>query len=96
MGVAAMVIGIISSLLAFIPMCGFFAFAPAALGLILGIIDVALKSKKKLPKGQGIAGIVLNVVALGLIVLQTVVFAAAAVASEEALNEVAQEIEAYE
>ncbi len=54
MGVAAMVIGIISAVLAFIPMCGFIAFVPAIIGLILGIVDVALRGKKKLPKGKGV------------------------------------------
>ena len=96
MGIAAMVIGILSAILAFIPMCGYFAFLPAVLGLIFGIIDVSSKSKKNLPKGQGVAGIVLNAVAIGLIFLWTVVFAAGAAASEDVLDEMNQAIEAYE
>jgi len=96
MGVAAMVIGIISAILAFIPMCGFIAFVPAIIGMILGIVDVALRGKKKLPKGKGIAGIVLNAVAIALIFLWTVVFAAGAVASSEAIDDYVQEVESYE
>jgi len=96
MGVAAMVIGIISAILAFIPMCGFIAFVPAIIGMILGIVDVALRGKKKLPKGKGIAGIVLNAVAIAFIFLWTVVFAADAVASSEAIDDYVQDVESYE
>jgi len=75
MGIAAMVIGIISAILAFIPLCGYIAFVPAVIGLILGIIDVKKKSKKNLPKGQGMAGIILNAIAIVIIFVWTMVVA---------------------
>ena len=76
MGLAAMVIGIVAVVLGFIPFCGYFALLPAIVGLILGIIDVKNKSKAKQPKGMGMAGVVLNAVALIVILLWTLVFAA--------------------
>lgn len=86
MGIAAMVIGIVSAVMGFIPFCNYFALIPAGVGLILGIVDVAMKSSKnkklkegevKQPIGQGVAGIVLNAVAILIIVLWTFVFVAA-------------------
>ena len=79
MGIASMVIGIISAVIGFIPFCNYFALIPAGTGFILGIIDVAIKSKKKQEgKESGIAGIVLNAIAIVIIILWTLVFAAAA------------------
>jgi hypothetical protein len=76
MGVASMVIGIVSAVLGFIPLCGNIAFVPAIVGLVLGIVDVVKKSKNQLPKGQGIAGIVLCSVALVLIMFYNVILIA--------------------
>jgi len=88
MGIASMVIGIVAAVLAFVPLCGYFAFLPAIVGLILGIIDVAMKGKAQKPKGQGITGIALNAVAIFIIALWTLVFAASAAAkhAEEMKN----------
>lgn len=82
MGLAAMIIGIIAVVLGFIPFCGYFALLPAIVGLILGIVDVKQKSKAKQPKGQGMAGIVLNAVAIVVILVWTLVFATAVVTSD--------------
>ncbi len=76
MGIAALVLGVLGLLVCWIPFCSFFAFIPCVIGLILGIVDVVLKSKKQLPKGIGIAGIVLNVISLIVIVIWTVVISA--------------------
>lgn len=46
MGVASLVLGILSLIIGFVPFCGAIALLPAIIGLILGIVDVALKSKK--------------------------------------------------
>jgi len=86
MGIAAMVIGIISAILAFIPFCGYIAFVPAVVGLILGIIDVSMKSKKNLPKGQGVAGIILNAIAIVIIFVYTMMFAAGTTQLTEELS----------
>lgn len=67
MGIAALVLGIVSIIIAFIPICGSIAFLPAIVGLILGIVDVIQKGKKEEPKGVGIAGIVLSAAAVVII-----------------------------
>ena len=80
MGIASMIIGILAAICGFIPLCGYFAITPAIVGLVLGIVDVSKKKKAQAPCGQGVAGIVLNAVALLVIVLWTLVFAAGAAA----------------
>ena len=69
MGVAALVIGIVSLIVGFIPFCGTWAMLPAVVGLILGIVDTVLRSGRKQPRGMSIAGIVLNALAMLIIVV---------------------------
>jgi len=83
MGIAALVIGIIAVVFGFIPFCGYFALLPAIVGLILGIIDVKNKSKAQQPKGKGMAGVVLNAVAIIVILLWTLVIGAGVVVTSE-------------
>ena len=45
MGIAALILGIISIVIALIPVCGSIAFVPALVGLILGIVDTVKKGK---------------------------------------------------
>lgn len=92
MGIAALVIGIIAAILAFVPLCGMIAFVPAVVGLILGIVDVVLKGKKEIPKGVGIAGIVLNAIAIVIIFVWTTLFAAAATGAATGLEELGSEM----
>lgn len=77
MGVAALILGIISIIIGFIPLCGSIAFIPAIIGLILGIVDTVQKSKKGEKKGTSIAGIVLSSVAIVIISLWLFVFGVA-------------------
>lgn len=77
MGIASLVLGIVSLVVAWIPCVGSVAFLPALVGLILGIIDVVKKSKAKAPKGMGLAGTICSGVALLFII-----FYAIAIASE--------------
>ena len=72
MGIASFVIGLICLILS--PFLSVFLILPAILALILGIVDTVIKSKKKLPKGLSIAGIVLSTIALAICIL-IVVFA---------------------
>lgn len=73
MGVAALVLGIVSIIIAFIPFCGSIAFIPAVIGLILGIVDLVKKNKapkegEETPKkGMSIAGIILSALAIVII-----------------------------
>ena len=68
MGIAALVLGIVSLIIGWIPFCGAIALIPAIIGLILGIVDVVQKNKKGEPKGIGIAGIVLSAIAIAIII----------------------------
>lgn len=85
MGIAALILGIISIIIGFIPLCGVIALLPAFIGLILGIVDVVLKAKKNEPKGISIAGIVLSAIAMVIIIFWVFVFGVAA--SNADLNE---------
>lgn len=67
MGVASLVLGIVSVVLGFIPLCGIIALVPAIIGLILGIIDWVKKKKAGEPKGKSIAGTICSGVAIGFI-----------------------------
>lgn len=64
MGVASLVLGIISLIIGFIPFCGMIAFVPAIIGLILGIVEIVKKSKEKASKGMGIAGTILSAISI--------------------------------
>ena len=75
MGIAALVLGIVAVIVGFIPVCGFIALVPAAVGLVLGIIDAKQKSKQKQPKGVSVAGIILNIIAIVVILIWVVVLA---------------------
>ncbi len=81
MGIASMVIGIIAAVICFIPLCNYFAFIPALVGLVLGIVSTVLSIKKQQPRGMAVAGIVCNAVAIGIIVLYTIILAAPAAAA---------------
>jgi len=69
MGIAALIIGIVSAVLAFIPLCGYIAFVPALVGLALGIVDIIQKSKKNESKVMGIVGVITNAVAIVIIIV---------------------------
>lgn len=71
MGVAALVLGIISILISWIPCVGSLALIPAIVGLILGIVDTVQKSKKGEKKGLAIAGIVLTAIAIVVIIIMS-------------------------
>ena len=69
MAIAALVLGIISIILAIIPFCSIFSVLPAIVGLILGIIDLVKKKKNGGKKGMAITGIVLSGVAIIIIIV---------------------------
>ena len=74
MGIAALVLGIVSIIIAFVPFCGIIAFLPALVGLILGIIDLVIKSKQNQNKGTSIAGVILSSIAIVIMVFWFFVF----------------------
>lgn len=87
MGLAAMIIGIVAVVCGFIPLCGLIALLPAIVGLILGILEVKKKSTAKQPKGMGMAGVVLNAVAIIVILLWTLVIGAGAVVTIDQIQD---------
>jgi hypothetical protein len=78
MAIAALVLGIIAIALgswSVVPMLGlvaaFFAFAPAVLALILGIVGMSKAKAVGVGRGQALAGVVLGSVTVGIMVLTT-------------------------
>ncbi len=78
MGVAALVLGIVSVVFSFIPFCGTWAIIPAIVGLVLGIIDWVKKNKAGEAKGKAIAGTICSGVAVIIILVWWLVFGLAA------------------
>lgn len=87
MGIASLVLGIVSVVISFIPFCGVIALVPAIVGLILGIIDTIKKSKEQQPKGMSIAGTVCSAVAIVLIIYWYVAAAATVGSATEMMIE---------
>ena len=67
MNIASLVIGIIATLIGFIPCVNTLVILPAIIGLILGIISYRKNRAEELPSGIALTGIILN--ALPLIVM---------------------------
>ena len=71
MGIASLVLGIVSVVLCFIPCClSYIVWFTCIIGFVLGLIDLIKKNQTGEPKGQAIAGVVLNATALPLLVLR--------------------------
>jgi hypothetical protein len=87
MGIASLIIGIISLIMSLIPGIGMFFLFPAMVGLILGIVSTILKAKKLESKGISISGVVLNALAIIFIVIWSFLLTAATVATVDAMDE---------
>ena len=72
MGIAALVLGILSCVIALIPVFGFFAVFTALAGIILAIVDLVKKSKTGGKKGMAIAGLILSVLS-GILMIVSVI-----------------------
>lgn len=90
MGVAALVLGIVSVVLGFIPLCGIIALLPATIGLILGIIDLVKRKKAGEKFGKSLAGIICSGLAVVIIVFWYVVFG---IAVADTAKDVSKELE---
>ncbi len=88
MGVASLVLGIITILVAWVPCIGWFALLPALIGLILGIAEIVQKNGTK---GDNTASPVLGYVGTGLNALSIVMVIAVTVLLGRGLEEVAKE-----
>ena len=74
MGLASLILGIISLVFGFIPLCGSIALLPSIIGLILGIIAVAKKKKEGESKIQAWAGLITNIIAIFIIIFWVFIF----------------------
>lgn len=63
LGVAALVIGIVSALFSFIPCLGMWAFIPAVVGIILAVISMKQAGPTG-EKGMAIGGLITSIIAL--------------------------------
>ena len=75
MGVAALIMGIISVVVAFIPCLGLLAFFTAIVAIVLGAIGISQASCSETPKGLAIGGLVTGALALLISIAQVVFFA---------------------
>lgn len=74
MGIASLILGIISLSMGWIPFICFVMFALAIVGLILGAVDVVKKNKIEGGKnGIGIAGLVISALAIPVIIISSVI-----------------------
>ena len=74
MGVALLVLGIISLVTCWIPFICFIAFILAIVGLILGIVDTIKKGKVPgAKKGISIAGLIISAVAIPIIIFSSLI-----------------------
>lgn len=60
MGILALSLGIIAIIISLVPICGAISIIPALFGILFGIIDLIVKTVKKIKKGIPITGIVLS------------------------------------
>ena len=75
LGVAALIMGIISFVVAFIPCIGIFAFLTAAIAIVLAAIGISQASRTDSPKGLMVGGLVVAGIALFISIAQIVVIA---------------------
>ena len=83
LGVAALVLGIIAIVIAFIPFIGIGSFLLGALAVILGIVGLR---KKGLPKGTSIAGLILGALSLIIAGIMTAITLSVVAAVDESLQ----------
>ena len=88
MGIAALILGIISIIVSFVPFCGIIAFLPAMVGLILGIVDLVLKSRQNQSKGTSIAGVILSSLAIVIMIFWFFILGMAASSEPEKVQDI--------
>ncbi len=75
LGVAALIVGIISFVVAIIPCVGLLAVFTSFVAIILGAIGLSQASRDNSPKGLNMGGLILGIVALFIAIAQIVFFA---------------------
>jgi hypothetical protein len=71
-GLAALIVGAVALLLAFLPFGSFAAFLPALAAIVLGIVGLALRNRRR---GMAVAGLILGGVALVVAIVLSVIAA---------------------
>jgi hypothetical protein len=78
MGTAALVLGILAIVLAFIPILGFASWPLSILGVIFGLVGVRRVGKRRATnKGVAVSGFVLSLIGLVLVIISTVMYVSA-------------------
>lgn len=85
MDIASLVIGIIATMVGFIPCINTLVILPAIVGLILGIISFKKKKAEELSSGMALTGIILN--ALPLMVMTAFLVLAMITGDAYSINE---------
>ena len=75
-GVAALILGILALLIAFIPCVGLFALIPGIIAIILAIVGLSQASSANGSKGVIIAGLVISVIGTIIAALWLIIFSA--------------------
>lgn len=64
MGIIAIVLGVMSLIMAFVPCIGLFAFVPGVIGVTFGIVSILQANNAGASKGLGIGGTVVSAIAI--------------------------------
>jgi len=84
LGVAALVLGLIAFVLAWIPIANYFGMFLALVGVVLGVVGLLIKNRSK---GLSIAGTTVSGLALVLAILMAVVYATAFAAAVKSVQD---------
>jgi hypothetical protein len=94
MAIAAMVVGIVATVLGLVPLFGLFALAGGIVALVLGLVAASKAKKAKQPRGMARAGWILGAVAIALGVIGMAVVNSAINDLERDLDQIEQELDA--
>ena len=78
LGIAGMILGIITVIVSFIPCLGMYALIPGVVGLIVSIISINQANKAGAPKGMAVAGLICSIIGCAIAGWQWYVIATAA------------------
>lgn len=91
LGIAGLIIGIVSLIIAFIPCVGVFAFFPALISIILSAVGLSQASRSNGARGLTLSALIISALALGLSLVWPLFFAKLAKDSGD-LKEVIEEV----
>jgi hypothetical protein len=77
LGIAALVLGILAILFAFIPIVGIASYPLAIVGVVLGLVGLGRVRTGRSSRGITLAGLIASVLGLVLVIVSTVVYVSA-------------------